>query len=64
VEQSYDTLGDSNSDENESEDLEEEVNGEVIRGQIEGFKTSQMIQAAVSGVAFVMSVVGIWGDGA
>lgn len=43
---------------------EEDVNGEEVRVQMEGFMTGQMIRTVVSGIAFAMSVVGIWGDGA
>jgi autophagy-related protein 33 len=63
---SYEVLGhDSNSEGTQSgEELEEEVNGEEVRGQMEIFMTSQVIRTIVAGVGFAMSVVGIWGDGA
>jgi len=64
VEQSYDNLADSNSDGTESEDLEEEVNGEEIKAQMELFGQIMMKQTAIAGVGFAMSLVGLWGDGA
>ncbi|KAI9676186.1 MAG: hypothetical protein M1817_000931 [Caeruleum heppii] len=38
------------------------VNGEEVRNAMEGFQVGQMAWAGVSGLGFVMSVVGIWGD--
>jgi autophagy-related protein 33 len=63
---SYEVLGhDSNSEGTMSgEDMEEEVNGEEVRQQMEGFMTSQIVRTVVAGLGFAMSVVGIWGDGA
>lgn len=65
---SYEVLGhDSNSEGTQSgEELEteEEVNGEEVREQLEGFMTSQILRTVVAGLGFAMSVVGIWGDGA
>ena len=63
---SYEVLGhDSNSEGTQSgEEGEEEVNGEEMREQMEGFMTSQIIRTIVAGLGFAMSVVGIWGDGA
>lgn len=64
---SYEVLGhDSNSEGTMSggEEMDEEVNGEEIREQMEGFMTSQLARTLVAGVGFAMSVVGIWGDGA
>ena len=58
---SYEVLGhDSNSEGTMSgEELEEEVNGEEVRQQMEAFKMSQFIRTAVAGLGFAMSVVGI-----
>jgi autophagy-related protein 33 len=66
IDASYDLLGpDSNSEGTLSgEELDEDVNGEEVRQQMEGFMTSQIARTVVAGVGFAMSVVGIWGDGA
>jgi autophagy-related protein 33 len=63
---SYEVLGhDSNSEGTMSgEEIEEDVNGEEVRQQMEGFMTSQIARTVVAGVGFAMSVIGIWGDGA
>ncbi|KAB5554663.1 hypothetical protein GE09DRAFT_1121956 [Coniochaeta sp. 2T2.1] len=73
MEASYEVLGSSSSahsDETLSAsevDLEEEVaqdiNGEEVRTEVEGFLKKQMVQTAISGAGFLMAVVGIWGDG-
>ena len=39
-----------------------DVNGEVVRGEIEKFQTAEAWRAGVSGLAFAMGVVGIWGE--
>lgn len=64
VEQSYDTLGYSTSDETESNASGEDVNGEEVKAQMEQFSLSMMKQTTIAGTAFVMSLIGIWGDGA
>jgi len=63
---SYEVLGhDSNSEGTMSgEEMEEGINGEEVREQMEGFMTSQIVRTVVAGLGFAMSVVGIWGDGA
>jgi len=63
---SYEVLGhDSNSEGTQSgEELEDDVNGEEVREQMEGFMTSQIVRTVVAGLGFAMSVIGIWGDGA
>lgn len=63
---SYEVLGhDTNSEGTMGgEEMEEEVNGEEVRQQMEGFKMSQIIRTGVAGLGFAMSTVGIWGDGA
>ena len=61
-------VGDSNSEGTGSGEEEIEggvkVNGEEVRLAMEGFTLSQMVRTGVAGLAFAMSVVGIWGDGA
>ncbi|TPX12436.1 uncharacterized protein E0L32_006848 [Thyridium curvatum] len=69
MEASYEVLGDSHSEGAGSEDtneVEEEVrmNGEDVRGEVEGFLKRQVVQTAMTGLGFLMAVVGIWGDGA
>ena len=39
------------------------VNGEKVRAELEDYRTVQAMRAVVSGMAFAMGVVGIWGDG-
>lgn len=76
MEMSYDVIGaeshsdatlDSASDRSIEEDTpasSDSVNGEEVRGEVEWFLKKQTVSTAVSGLAFVMAVVGIWGDGA
>lgn len=72
MEASYEVLGDSHSDAATSDSeaaaaaaAEEEIlNGEEVRGEVEGFKRTQIVQTAIASVGFLMSVIGIWGDGA
>jgi autophagy-related protein 33 len=68
MDSSYEVLGASDRDSegtlSGNEEAEEDVNGEEIRERMEGFMMGQVVRTAVAGVAFVMSVVGIWGDGA
>ncbi|KAK1780067.1 hypothetical protein QBC45DRAFT_116671 [Copromyces sp. CBS 386.78] len=68
LEASYEVLGDPSHSEatSGSEDVEEglaNVNGEEVRANVEVFLKKNIVQSAVAGVAFLMSVVGIWGDG-
>ncbi|CCC11052.1 unnamed protein product [Sordaria macrospora k-hell] len=66
LEASYEVLGDSASHSEATSDVEEElanVNGEEVRANVEVFLKKNIVQSAVAGVAFLMSVVGIWGDG-
>ena len=42
----------------------DDVNGEQVRQTVERMKFTEGVRAAISGVAFAMGVVGIWGDGA
>ncbi|KAI9726591.1 MAG: hypothetical protein M1828_000958 [Chrysothrix sp. TS-e1954] len=50
------------------EDLKEaqslRVNGEEVRLSMEGWKFRETVRGSVSAVAFMMAVVGMWGDGA
>jgi autophagy-related protein 33 len=66
MEASYEVLGDAHS-EGSAEELEgsEEghVNGEEVRADVEAFLKKQIVRSAVAGLAFLLSVVGIWGDG-
>ena len=70
MEASYEVLGatvsDLHSDGTTSgEEVEtEEQNGEDVRVEVESFLKKQMVQTVVTGFAFLLSVVGIWGDGA
>lgn len=45
------------------EEVDDNVNGEEVREEMEGFMKSQVIRTVVAGLGFAMSVVGIWGDG-
>ncbi|OAA65672.1 hypothetical protein SPI_02459 [Niveomyces insectorum RCEF 264] len=40
------------------------VNGEEVRAAVEVFLKKQLVRTVLSGLAFAMSVVGLWGDGA
>lgn len=42
---------------------EEEVNGEVVREEMEGWRWVQGIRGGLWAVGWGMSIVGIWGDG-
>jgi len=64
---SYEVLGASDRDSEgtaSGEEMEEDVNGEGVREQMEGFMMTQLVRTAVAGIGFAMSIVGIWGDGA
>lgn len=67
MEASYEVLGDSHSDEGAAsvsgEELEDDINGEEVRGEVELFVKNQLVQTAVAGLGFAMAVIGIWGDG-
>lgn len=65
MEASYEVLGDSHSEgTSASDEAEEDINGEEVRNAMEGFKLSQSVRTAITAVAFAMSLVGLWGDGA
>ncbi len=40
------------------------INGEEVRAAVEVFLKRQIVRTAVSGLAFAMAIVGLWGDGA
>lgn len=67
MDSSYEVLGasdrDSASDATSEGELDDEVNGEEVRQQMEGFQQSQILRTAIAGIGFMMSVIGIWGDG-
>jgi autophagy-related protein 33 len=68
MEASYEVLGSSSSahsdeDIETEEEVAREINGEEVRTEVEGFLKKQMVQTAISGLGFLMAVVGIWGDG-
>lgn len=76
MEASYEVLGSSSSahsdegtasasgeDVETEEETTQDINGEEIRTEVEGFLKKQMVQTAISGLGFLMAVVGIWGDG-
>lgn len=42
----------------------EDVNGEEVRQAVERMRYTEGVRAGISGVAFAMGVVGVWGDGA
>ncbi|KAK5658249.1 hypothetical protein OQA88_2224 [Cercophora sp. LCS_1] len=72
MEASYEVLGsgsDAHSDGAASasgEELdaieEESVNGEEVRAKVEAFLKKQIVQSTVTGLGFLLAVVGIWGD--
>lgn len=43
---------------------EELVNGEVVRRGVERGRVVEAVRTGIWGLAFTMSVVGLWGDGA
>lgn len=52
-------------DEEDYEDINGSVrlNGEEVRKSMEGYKLRQAVRAGISGFAFLLGVVGMWGDG-
>lgn len=65
MDSSYEVLGASDREsETSGEEADDDVNGEEVREEMEGFILTQVIRTAIAGVGFAMSVVGIWGDGA
>lgn len=65
MDQSFEVVSaESHSDKSHSSEDEEEFNGEEVREGLQELRNSQLTQTALAGLGFVMSVVGIWGDGA
>ena len=50
-------------EEEEEEEGDAGVNGEGVRAEVELFLKKQIMRGAVAGLGFLLSVVGIWGDG-
>ncbi|KAK7538542.1 uncharacterized protein J3D65DRAFT_332995 [Phyllosticta citribraziliensis] len=42
----------------------EDFNGETVRAGVDKFRIAEGARAVISGLAFTLGVVGIWGDGA
>jgi len=64
---SYEVLSASDRDSEgtvSGEEMDDVVNGEEVRQQMEGFQFVQIVRTVVASIGFAMSVVGIWGDGA
>ncbi|KAI1157551.1 hypothetical protein F5B18DRAFT_644640 [Nemania serpens] len=61
---SYEVLGDSHTEEVDNEFVDEEVNGEEVRSEVEVFVRDQLVRTAVAALGFAVAVLGIWGDGA
>ncbi|KAL7787535.1 hypothetical protein V8C37DRAFT_390213 [Trichoderma ceciliae] len=65
LEASYEVLGDSHSEGDlPSESELEDVNGEEVRASVEGTARAYLVRTGFAAAAFVLSVVGLWGDGA
>lgn len=47
----------------QSEGVDAAINGEEVRAGMEQFQIAQAVRAGISGLGFLMSVVGLWGDG-
>lgn len=56
-------LGDVHSEAASEEEIDD-LHGEEVRSQVESLATSFVVRGGLSAVAFVLAVVGIWGDGA
>ena len=46
------------------EEQGDDVNGEQVRHAVERMRTVEAATAGVTGLAFAMGLVGLWGDGA
>ncbi|KAL6855853.1 hypothetical protein J3F83DRAFT_753731 [Trichoderma novae-zelandiae] len=65
MEASYEVLGDSHSEGDlPSESELEDANGEEVRASVEGAARAYLVRTGFAAAAFVLSVVGLWGDGA
>ncbi|CAK7203529.1 hypothetical protein SEUCBS139899_006263 [Sporothrix eucalyptigena] len=62
------SVSDSHSDggagSDEADAANSNVNGEEVRASVETFLKRQIARTFVSGLAFAMAIVGLWGDGA
>lgn len=47
----------------ETESDAEELNGEVLREVMDAWRARQLLRTGFWGLGWIMSVVGIWGDG-
>ena len=64
MEASYEVLGDTPSEEEIDEFVEEEINGEQLRSDMVGFAKVEKIRGGLSAFGFLLACVGLWGDGA
>lgn len=64
LEASYEVLGDAHSEPASEEEVEDQVNGEDLRAQVEALAYSFAARGGLAALGFAMAVVGIWGDGA
>lgn len=69
MEASYEVLGDSHAEESTGsasgdDVVEEEINGEEVRSEVQVFIQNQLVQTATAGLGLAIAVLGIWGDGA
>lgn len=65
MEASYEVLGDSHSEGDlPSESELEDINGEEVRANIDGAARAYLARTGLAAAAFVLSVIGLWGDGA
>ncbi len=64
MEASYEILGDNTSEGGLSDEvLDEDINGEELKALMAGFALQETIRHGVSTIGFVLSLVGLWGDG-
>lgn len=61
MEESGVIVGGSNGSESGDDEM---VNGEMVRRGVERGRLVEGVRAGIWGLAFTMSVVGLWGDGA
>lgn len=64
MEASYEVLGDVHSEPASEEEVEDQVNGENLRAQVEAMAKGYAVRGGLAALGFAMAVVGIWGDGA
>ena len=58
-----DGTGSAGSDKEEFEEDSDSMNGEEVKLKVQTFLKKQIVQTAVTAVAFTMVTIGIWGDG-